>query len=197
MPFIALAILVFAGNAMAVITYGTFTDTRNIYRMYNFVEGAGNSDIWYHDNPAETAGFSTAEYTGMAASGNIVDVELTIVVDDLDDLDTVNVFVKDIHTAIWHDVGDLTNQGFVDWPQGPVAGAGGATPSHIMSTTFTLDPTWLNGLPVEIMFEAMGSNDFEIETSTLTLTAIPAPGAILLGSIGVGLVGWLRRRRTL
>jgi hypothetical protein len=78
------------------------------------------------------------------------------------------------------------------------------TQAGVLVDTHTHDPfpTELEGMGYGALGHYWGGSHsgliFEFGGGSLpTDEKIPAPGAILLGSIGVGLVGWLRRRRTL
>ena len=74
--------------------------------------------------------------------------------------------------------------------------------SYYFGPTVDLSSGFVSGLnTLSFYVEGNGVTDgFALRTIGFTvgaISAVPAPGAVLLAGLGAGLVGWLRRRRTL
>ena len=139
--------------------------------------------------------------------------------------DTGTVSGDNVAFNAWAEAASITSSNIFDfdgayltaaWRNGlNITVAGYENDSLLYSTTVVVDttgPAWFDFNYVGIdrlEFDSFGGEDVSIYrsgehfamddfTSTpSTPISNPSPGAILLGSIGVGLVGWLRRRRAL
>ena len=191
----AIAFIAMTTPAYAGVT--TYTETLDIYQLRSNFDNYNPGDPdWVHANPSEAPGLLTPEEYEAAAVAGDVEATLTIQVEGLDLGDYVSVMIQDRYDN-WHGLGLLNTMDFYGGSS-PLSGEL-AHDDYRTTTTFDLDPLWLDGLPVQIvLYGWFGSpaNEIEIETSTLSVAIhTPAPGALLLGSMGITLVGWLRRRR--
>lgn len=198
---IVIATGLFAAKADAAPSI-IFEDKVDVYGIINNWYGEGSQwTSWTHQNPYTG---TQADYTGALGSGRIQGASLTIVLDDLDLGDTAAVYVLD-KDGIWHDK-DINGQTMflntMDFADCIFVHPGPGSPyeGHITETTLSIDPAWIgDDMAVKLAWD--GWSQIEVETSVLNIVSesvhAPAPAALAMGSLGVLLVGWLRRQRAI
>lgn len=104
---------------------------------------------------------------------------------------------------IVYDIDPFTDAGDVIWDYNADGGTITPTGTTGQIKEYTITITGYTSVHFDAFGEEgrgidhMWKTCWDINPGSHDTTWIPAPGSILLGSIGIALVGWLRRRRTL
>lgn len=119
-------------------------------------------------------------------------------------IESIDILLGPGDYILFFDVAGNQRQGGIDGlilelsgifpPLGPVP-----IPDDLDFTTLTVPFTVASTLNTSIIYECTGGDNVGWLLDNVGIATangvIPAPGAVMLGSIGVGIVGWLRRRR--
>jgi len=185
--YFLVSVVVLAGfitaPALADLTY---SDSLGINQNLSVFIGLNSGPYQYeHSNPYESVGgHSPAEWLNAAESGLVSAVDLTLDFSGVGVNEAIRVEI-DANGSGWTELG---------W----VRGSDPYT-FNLLDPAYGFGPTGgVDGLPVSLRL--LGRDDGEarivgvnasamLDTSTLSISVIPVPGAFLLGGLGLALVG--------
>lgn len=102
-------------------------------------------------------------------------------------------FKEGVSDFLIYDLGEFFNLGSVNnysTEEGIEYGAGQGE-----ERTYSVTMSGFGSLHFDVY--GLADDTWKINPASHDTTVVPAPGALLLGSMGIGIVGWLRRRRTM
>jgi len=164
------------------------------YRFNITLTGSSWQDIQIgdgFDHPSNNAGFGILP--GEVGSGGML---------DLTGYSTYSMTIKNPNTSGWFMANIYLNTGWTDgglepdnyYQNGWVWLGPGQQATLSVDLTSTVNLNHVSNIGLKIGSN-MGTGDYAMPSGTaFNVDVIPAPAAVVLGAIGLGLVGWIKRR---